>query len=65
MTKDIISSIKANINSYVLPKINSAKDVKLIEKKIKKYSKSKKLNFYILIESPMAIINLKEICKNK
>jgi citrate lyase subunit beta/citryl-CoA lyase len=30
---DIISSIKAKINSYVLPKINSAKDVKLIEKK--------------------------------
>ena len=62
LTKDIISSTKANINSYILPKINSAKDIKFIEKKIKKYSKSKKLNLYILIESPKAIINLKEIC---
>ena len=33
---DIISSTKAKINSYVLPKINTSKDVKLIEKKIGK-----------------------------
>ena len=59
---DIISSTKVKVNSYVLPKINSAKDVKLIEKKIKKYSKLKNLSFFILIESSMAIINLKEIC---
>ena len=59
---DIISSSKAKINYYVLPKINGAKDVKSIEKKIKKYSNSKNLSFFILIESSMAIVNLKEIC---
>ncbi len=59
---DIIASTKAKIKSYVLPKINTSKDVKLIEKKIKKYLKSNNLNFFILIESSMAIINLKEIC---
>jgi citrate lyase subunit beta/citryl-CoA lyase len=59
---DIISSTKAKIDSYVFPKIDSSYDVKFIEKKIKKYSKLKKLNFFILIESSKAIINLKEIC---
>ena len=59
---DIISSTKAKIDSYVFPKIDSSNDVKFIEKKIKKYSKLKKLNFFILIESSKAIINLKEIC---
>ena len=59
---DIISSTKAKIDSYVLPKIDSSNDVKFIEKKIKKYSKLKKLNFFILVESSKAIINLKEIC---
>ena len=61
MLPDIIASTKAKIKSYVLPKINTSKDVKLIEK-IKKYLKSNNLNFFILIESSMAIINLKEIC---
>ena len=56
---DIIASTKAKIKSYVLPKINTSKDVKLIEK-IKKYLKSNNLNFFILIESSMAIINLKK-----
>jgi citrate lyase subunit beta/citryl-CoA lyase len=59
---DIISCTKAKINSYVLPKIDNSNDVKTIEKKIKKYSKDKNVNFFILIESPKAIINLKEIC---
>ena len=59
---DIISSTKAKIDSYVFPKIDNSYDVKFIEKKIKKYSKLKKLNFFILIESSKAIINLKEIC---
>jgi len=59
---DIISSTKAKIDSYVFPKIDSSYDVKFIEKKIKKYSKLKKLNFFILIESCKAVINLKEIC---
>ena len=49
---------KLNLTSH---KINTLKDVKLIEK-IKKYLKSNNLNFFILIESSMAIINLKEIC---
>ena len=59
---DIISCTKAKINSYVFPKIDSSNDVRFIEKKIKKYSKVKNLNFFILIESSKAIINLKEIC---
>ena len=59
---DIISCTKAKINSYVLPKIDNSNDVKIIEKKIKKYSKDKNINLFILIESPAAIINLKEIC---
>ena len=61
---DIISCSKAKITSYVLPKINFAKDVKYIEKIIYKYSKFKKLNFFVLIESTKAIINLKEICNS-
>ena len=63
LVADIKSSLKVKINSFILPKINSAKDIKIIQKLIKRYSKSKNLKFMILIESAKAIINLKEICE--
>ena len=62
--KDIISCSKANVDSFIFPKINSANDIKTIEKKIKKNSKFKKFNFFVLIESAKALINLKEICES-
>lgn len=64
LKKDIQSCVYAKINSFVLPKIEKPSDVKRIEKNIYKISKVKKLNFFILIESTKAIINLKEICKS-
>ena len=60
---DIKSCAKLKINSFVLPKIETSKDIKFIQKVIKKFSKLKNFSFLILIESAKAIINLKEICE--
>ena len=60
---DIKSCAKLKISSFVLPKIETSKDIKFIQKIIKKYSKFKNFSFLILIESAKAIINLKDICE--
>jgi citrate lyase subunit beta / citryl-CoA lyase len=61
---DIISCNKTGIRNFILPKINSKKDIKFIQKLFSKYLKIKKYNIMILIESSQAIINLKEICSS-
>jgi citrate lyase subunit beta / citryl-CoA lyase len=63
LENDIKSCAKSKIRSFVLPKIDTPKDIIFIQKIIKKYIKSKNLKFLILIESAKAIINLKDICE--
>ena len=69
-SKSIIADIKSsqfsNLIGYVIPKVNSSKDLKFFIKLIKKYSKTKDFKIILLVENMQAILNLKEIVeKNK
>ena len=46
----------------VIPKIESDKDVKNIERKLSKFNKKAKI--FVIIETAKAIVNLKKICKS-
>lgn len=64
ISDDLKSCAKAKIKSFIIPKIRTSQDINFIEKLIFKHLRIKAYKIYVLIETAMSLVNLKEICSS-
>lgn len=59
---DICACIAAQCNAILLPKISSKAELEAVDSTVKALGGGKSISLWAMIESPMAIINIAQIC---
>jgi citrate lyase subunit beta/citryl-CoA lyase len=60
---DLEMAVSAGIDGVLVPKITRGKDIRAIDKALRELGASPDLGLWVMIETPLAILNIKKIAK--
>ena len=60
---DLAMAASAGVDGVVVPKVTSRKDVRVIDRYLDKAGASPDLDLWVMIETPLAVLNIKKIAK--
>jgi citrate lyase subunit beta/citryl-CoA lyase len=60
---DLAMAASAGVDGVVVPKVTRGKDVRAVDRYLKKAGASPDLGLWVMIETPLAVLNIKKIAK--